>query len=42
MSGMQFVLLMGFIMGVQLLPLSQSRDSVKANGGARMQTMKEQ
>lgn len=37
-----FVLFMGFIMGVQLLPSSQSSDSVKANGGACRQIMTEQ
>ncbi|KAL0053788.1 hypothetical protein WJX82_010785 [Trebouxia sp. C0006] len=37
-----FVLFMGFIMGVQLLPSSQSRESVKASGGAHVQTLKEQ
>lgn len=42
LSGVQFVLFMGFIMGVQLLPSSQSSDSVKANGGTCMQVMKEQ
>ena len=42
MSGVQFVLFMGFIMGVQLLPSSQSRKSVKADGGAHVQIMKEQ
>ncbi len=42
MSGVQFVLFMGFIMGVQLLPSSQSRESIKANDGAGVQIMKEQ
>ncbi|DBA85594.1 hypothetical protein WJX77_003877 [Trebouxia sp. C0004] len=38
---MLFILFMGFIMGVQLLPSSDS-DNVKANGGACIQIIKEQ
>jgi len=42
LPGVQFVLFMGLIMGVQLLPSSQSGNGVKANGGACMQIVKEQ
>lgn len=42
LPGVQFVLFMGLIMGVQLLPSSQSRESIKANDGAGVQIMKEQ
>jgi hypothetical protein len=42
LPGVQFVLFMGLIMGVQLLPSSQSGIGVKASGGACMQIVKEQ